>query len=389
MDSIEVLFKEHFMHVLSSVLACYSCAYMLCVPATLCVPTLGTCVLGFGTHPVPINFDDVDLFDYGTAVSLSSSLDDLPTPCLMPCQLASLKKKEQPTIEEVLMCRKRKAVCVEVDVEADVAGGEGCGSLPHSIGEADGEPQGARGAECAKDGPAKTGTQKRKRHKKGEPGHQEWVRDAFETLEETDEYGRVVGVKGWCLFCRRQGGPGKPHHVQRPGGRSASWSGPKYHLKSVHGIGTPEELRAELSKPWGMCPNNKKIDSSAACYIDEWGPGTIEWDRAVSNTGKLISVMNLPFTLAERPPFIKFMRQFVPNWPAISRQTVTRSVEKQSNRIVDAIKDEMATVTKKTSVAMTCDIWTSRAGEGYLTSTMHWIDESWTLRRNILGERHC
>ena len=79
------------------------------------------------------------------------------------------------------------------------------------------------------------------------------------------------------------------------------------------------------------------------------------------------------------------MHRFVPRWPTISRQALTRNIERQSRAIQERINKEMREVSAKTGVAMTCDIWTSRGNQGYLTCTLHWLDDGWVLRRHILG----
>lgn len=38
-----------------------------------------------------------------------------------------------------------------------------------------------------------------------------------------------------------------------------------------------------------------------------------------------------------------------------------------------------------TDVAFTCDYWTSCASDRYITMTMHWIREDWTMATGILG----
>ena len=79
------------------------------------------------------------------------------------------------------------------------------------------------------------------------------------------------------------------------------------------------------------------------------------------------------------------MHRFVPRWPRISRQALTHNIERHSRNIKERINEEMREVSAKTGVAMTCDIWTSRRNQGYLTCTLHWLDDGWVLRCHILG----
>ena len=40
-------------------------------------------------------------------------------------------------------------------------------------------------------------------------------------------------------------------------------------------------------------------------------------------------------------------------------------------------------------VALTTDIWTSGAVNGYLTVTVHYLDDSWKLSTKVLSTRKC
>ena len=53
----------------------------------------------------------------------------------------------------------------------------------------------------------------------------------------------------------------------------------------------------------------------------------------------------------------------------------------------------MKTVSSQSGVALTTDLWTSAATEGYTALTSHYIDENWELRSQVLtictlSERH-
>ena len=96
--------------------------------------------------------------------------------------------------------------------------------------------------------------------------------------------------------------------------------------------------------------------------------------------------MNLPLQFGENPAFVRFMRQFVPRWPSISWQTLTRTVLNQGEEIKKHIHDEMIKVHAETDVAFTADMWSSKYGDRYLTTTLHWIDNQWQLRKHILGK---
>jgi len=229
----------------------------------------------------------------------------------------------------------------------------------------------------------------RKRRRKGDKFHQEWVRRAFDVREGHDAKGKVNSIVAYCLFCARNGKKVNPkaHKVFSVGSVSASWSGPKLHLRTQHGIDDPDQLEDMLGKPWVReAPGQQVLGPNLGTHFDAWSPRTGEWDKAVDALGKLVSVMNLPFHFGERAAFTKFMTTFIPRWPRISRQTVTRNVGKQSDRIRESIRREMLEVSQTTAVALTADLWSSRASHGHLTTTMHWLDDGWKMKKHILGE---
>ena len=79
------------------------------------------------------------------------------------------------------------------------------------------------------------------------------------------------------------------------------------------------------------------------------------------------------------------MRKWEPRWPSISKQSVTRSVEGQSEELRKDIRTEMEGVAAETDVAFTTDFWTSPTSESFMTMSMHWITQDWRLKTRIMG----
>ena len=76
----------------------------------------------------------------------------------------------------------------------------------------------------------------------------------------------------------------------------------------------------------------------------------------------------------------------MPQWPRISKQTITRAVTREAGDARMALANELKEVQLCTRAAMTADIWSSRRGDSYITMTVHWVDTDWVLQRRILGE---
>ena len=230
---------------------------------------------------------------------------------------------------------------------------------------------------------------KRKHARKGDEGHQEWVLPGFTTDTTRDGDGVVTKIVVTCLICHRQGKQ-SPFTVKNGALNSPSYTGPRKHLATAHGVNNADQLEDVLGQAWLGAEQTRLRVHGGECstYRDSWGVRTKEWDRSVDNIAKLVAAADFPFRLGERPEFLRFMRTFLPRWPRISRQTVTRSVKKQSEAIVDSIKGEMLQVhgTGDTDVAMTADMWTSRANDRYMTATLHYLDANWEMHTRVLGE---
>ena len=82
---------------------------------------------------------------------------------------------------------------------------------------------------------------------------------------------------------------------------------------------------------------------------------------------------NLPLHIGTQPGFLKFMRKWEPRWPSISKQSMTRSVEGQSEQLRKDIGMEMEGVAAEMDVAFMTDFWTSLTTESFMTMSMHWI----------------
>ena len=234
-----------------------------------------------------------------------------------------------------------------------------------------------------------------KRHaKKGDASHQEWCVVAFDiTKTTTDTDGRPTCIVVECLLCKRINvrkeytvlSEGKKDRKCRP---SASWSGPKRHMQDVHNLHTADAVAEELGRPWHASRQMVLSGGTHAC-VSSWSPRTKEWNKAVSNVARYISAANLPYHIAQTGPFMHFMRQFMPQWPRMSKQTITRAVSREACDARLGLKTELKEVQLHTRPSMTADMWSSRRGDCYITCTVHWVDTDWVLQRRMLGEHLC
>ena len=119
--------------------------------------------------------------------------------------------------------------------------------------------------------------------------------------------------------------------------------------------------------------------------MSEYRRGSAERKCCMAILARLCIVGNLPLHIGSRPSFLKFMRKWEPQWPSISKQSMTRSVEGQSEQFRKDIRREMEGVAAETDVAFITDFWTSPTTESFMTMSMHWITQDCRLKKYIMG----
>ena len=80
---------------------------------------------------------------------------------------------------------------------------------------------------------------------------------------------------------------------------------------------------------------------------------------------------DLPLHMGTSARFVKFMRQWEPRWPSISKQNVTSSVEEQSRALWTDIEHEMLEIATKIGISFTTDFWTSPTLESFMMMSIH------------------
>ena len=170
------------------------------------------------------------------------------------------------------------------------------------------------------------------------------------------------------------------------------------HVENRHCLHTPEEIDEAVANPkahWDNLEDKKAMErgvetrhqgqSTLEECVPEYGRGSGEKKRCVANPARLSAVENLPLHIGSQPGFLKFMRKWEPQWPSISKQSVTRLVEGQSGELRKDICKEMEGVATETDVAFTTDFWTSSIAKSFMTMSMYWITQDWRLKTRVMG----
>ena len=123
-------------------------------------------------------------------------------------------------------------------------------------------------------------------------------------------------------------------------GNCPSWTRCIKHVENIHYFLDQKDLEKALADPrahWDSLEESKarkcgietryRGQSTLDDYVEEFGHSSVESERCVANLARSCTVESLPLHMVTSVGFVKFMRQWEPRWPSISKQNVTRSVE--------------------------------------------------------------
>ena len=209
---------------------------------------------------------------------------------------------------------------------------------------------------------------------------------------------KVIGILATCILCRYQNPDSRAYGVKTKITNCPSWTGCVKHVQNMHFLHTPEEIDEAIANPkvhWDnledrkarLCGVESRLQGPSTLdeYVEEHKRGSAERKCCVVNLARPCMVENLPLHIGTQVGIVKFMRKWEPRWPSISKQSVTRSVEVQSEQLRKDIRREMKGVATETDIAFTTDFWTSPIGESFMTMSMHCITWGWRLKTHILG----
>ena len=179
--------------------------------------------------------------------------------------------------------------------------------------------------------------------------------EAWQYLDKVDKN------KAKCKFCKQE--------LACAGGNT---SGPMRHVRSKH----PTMLLGSAAKSIDPQP---KVTAFTARPISE--------SRSETITNLICDVIGecmLAISVVDAPSFTKLMAFVEPSYKVPCRQTMTKRLEAQQERLKSKVKEEM-TVNKATKVTLTTDIWTSLTNEAYLSVTTSYVDPQWRMRTPVLA----
>jgi hypothetical protein len=136
----------------------------------------------------------------------------------------------------------------------------------------------------------------------------------------------------------------------------------------VHPSHYPDRSTSRFSRHLEKCERYKANNGRNATQIQReefWSlRSAMSNDRLKDHVLRIIIAGDLPFSFAENPEFMRFVKISYPNLDPPTRETVTQHLSKQASLAKDNLKDYFRTFDGKVSLAL--DGWNSRANKDFL-----------------------
>ena len=88
-----------------------------------------------------------------------------------------------------------------------------------------------------------------------------------------------------------------------------------------------------------------------------------------------------PISVVEDEGFQSLLNVLDPRYQLPSRRTIMQTLPNAYSKEAEVVKKEIAAVSH---VALSSDLWTSRATESYMTITCHFLTETWNFKSLLL-----
>lgn len=148
------------------------------------------------------------------------------------------------------------------------------------------------------------------------------------------------------------------------------------HLTRHH----PEVTAQPPAKP--VDPTQLRIDTIHSSKL----PAGSERAKKITNAVVYFICKDIrPYSIVENEGFRYMLNTLEPRYVIPTRRYITDTAVP---KLYEEVKQEVVeSLSKAERVALTCDVWTSRATESYVTITSHYISDQWKLVSHVLQTR--
>ena len=139
-----------------------------------------------------------------------------------------------------------------------------------------------------------------------------------------------------------------------------------------------------LQQPMAKSADSKQtqLDQALMCKL---APGSARAQKITESVAVFICKDLRPYSVVENEGFKKMVNTLEPRYAIPTRKHMT---EVAVPKLYEEKKSAVLELLKSTErVALTCDGWTSRATDSYVTLTSHFISNEWALVSNVLQTR--
>lgn len=155
--------------------------------------------------------------------------------------------------------------------------------------------------------------------------------------------------------------------------------------------GTRTSATDLLRVPPSQSKKRKSEQKSITDYLKTSRPCNPDHEeRITKKIVNMIAMDLLPISFVEGKGFLELLAFLEPNYSVISRRTVLRRLQLLYSEVKQKVKDKLQ---QADSVALTTDLWTSRATDSFITVTCHALykdfsTEDFVLQTTELEVRH-
>ncbi|KAL0150995.1 hypothetical protein M9458_053722 [Cirrhinus mrigala] len=166
----------------------------------------------------------------------------------------------------------------------------------------------------------------------------------------------------------------------------------KHCQASIRYTGNTTNLRSHLQRHHAdklASPQSKKTRDPTQTTLDnttsKLPSNSVRAQKITESVVHYICKGLCPYSVVENTGFRFMINTLDPRYMIPTRSYMT---DKAVPRIYDKVKDDVkSALSSAPRVALTCDGWTSRATEAFVTITCHYVDEEWELMSHVLQTR--
>uniref|UniRef100_A0AAZ1Y5E7 BED-type domain-containing protein n=1 Tax=Oreochromis aureus TaxID=47969 RepID=A0AAZ1Y5E7_OREAU len=185
-----------------------------------------------------------------------------------------------------------------------------------------------------------------------------WTYFGFRTKEGSKDYVKSYAV---CKICTAR----------------VKYSGNTANLRTH--VNTVYKIKRDFTEAISPFPSSSALPPTSA-YV-------ISYDSTPHNISVLVFICKdmRPLSVVENKRFRNMIKTLEPCYTVPSRQHITDiALPKLYQEVKATVLDSLSSAE---TVALTCDAWTSRATESYVTVTAHHITDQWNLQSHVLQTR--